>query len=133
MKLPEEEIVSEWVEVSQERIDAFAEATGDRQWIHVNPQRAERESPYGTTIAHGLLTLSLLPRLAPKFEREGAAINYGFNRVRFVAPVPAGSSVRGRFRVASVDGNRVTWDVTVECDASTKPCCVAEWVVMYGM
>ena len=132
MKLPEDEVVSEWLEVTQERIAAFAEATEDRQWIHLDPERAARESPYGHTIAHGLLTLSLLPRLAPKFERDGAAINYGFNRIRFVAPVPAGSRIRGRFRVASVDGNKVTWSVTVDCDASPKPCCVAEWVVVYG-
>jgi acyl dehydratase len=125
-----------WIEVSQERIDAFADATDDRQWIHVDPERAQAESPYGTTIAHGFLTLSLcVPMLSEALPRGGAmAVNYGTNRVRFPAPVPAGSRVRGRFRVLAVEetphGERATIEATVERDGSAKPVCVAELVVL---
>ena len=130
--------VSEWVEVSQERIEQFAEATGDRQWIHLDPERAARESPFGTTIAHGFLTLSLLSELgrtavAVRGVRMG--INYGLNRVRFVSPVPAGSRVRGRFTLAEAEemagGVQATWKVTVEREGGEKPCCVAQWLVRY--
>jgi len=138
MKLPAEEVVSEWTPITQERIRQFAEATEDRQWIHLDVERAARESPYGSTVAHGFLTLSLLPHLFAQSARiEGVtmSVNYGLNRLRFLAPVPAGSRIRARFRVASVKQEttrtKVTWHVTVECDAATKPCCIAEWVTMY--
>jgi acyl dehydratase len=130
--------VSDWFEVTQERIDQFAEATGDHQWIHVDAKRAAVESPFKTTIAHGFLTLSLtssLLRSALQFEGARMAINYGLNRVRFVSPVPSGSRVRGRFVLASVEdaGGAVQaiWGVTVEREGSERPCCVAEWVVRY--
>lgn len=136
--LGEEVAVSDWLEVTQERIDRFAEATGDRQWIHVDPARAAAESPEGTTIAHGFLTLSLvsaLLRQAITVGRIRMAINYGVNRVRFVSPLPAGSRIRGRFTLAAVGeaggGIQVTWSVTVEREDRDKPCCVAEWLVRY--
>lgn len=130
--------VSEWVEVTQERIDQFAEATDDRQWIHINPERAAKQSPYKATVAHGFLTLSLVSVLL----RRGVAIsgirmalNYGLNRVRFVSAVPAGSKIRGRFVLASVEhadgGIQATWSATVEREGGDKPCCVAEWIVRY--
>src|SRR5215204_706963 len=126
----------EWVEVSQERINAFAEATEDRQWIHTDPERAARESPFKSTIAHGFLTLSLLSELgrtAVAVNGVRMGINYGLNRVRFVKPVPAGSRVRGRFTLAALEeiqgGVQATWGVTVEREGEDKPCCVAEWLV----
>lgn len=129
---------SDWLEVSQERIDQFAEATGDRQWIHTDPERAARESPFKQTIAHGFLTLSLLSDLGKMAMSVGGVrmgVNYGLNRVRFVSPVPAGSRVRGRFALAAVEeiegGVQVAWDVTVEREGGDKPCCVAEWLVRY--
>ena len=138
-RLGEELAVSDWLEVSQERIGAFAEATEDRQWIHVDPERARRELPSGTTIAHGFLTLSLVSALAKsalRFPSMKMAINYGANRVRFVSPVPAGSRVRGRFAPIAVEdvegGIQVTWKVTVEREhGGEKPCCVVEWLVRY--
>ena len=127
-----------WVEVSQERINAFAETTEDRQWIHVDPERAARESPFGGTIAHGFLTLSLLSEMGRTALKVGGVrmgINYGLGRVRFVSPVPAGSRIRGRFTLAALkeirDGAEVTWKVTVEREGGDKPCCVAEWLVRY--
>jgi acyl dehydratase len=130
--------VSDWLEVSQQRIDEFANATGDRQWIHVDAARAAVESPFKTTIAHGFLTLSLvseLMRKAVQFSGLRMAINYGVNRVRFVSPVPSGSRVRGRFTPAEVEditgGIQVTWQVTVERDGGDRPSCVAEWIVRY--
>ena len=130
--------LSEWVEVSQERINAFAETTEDRQWIHVDPERAGRESPFGGTIAHGFLTLSLLSEMGRTAMKVGGVrmgINYGLGRVRFVSPVPAGSRIRGRFTLAALkeigDGAEVTWKVTVEREGGDKPCCVAEWLVRY--
>ena len=130
--------VSEWLEVSQERIAQFAEATEDRQWIHTDPERAARESPFGTTIAHGFLTLSLLSELGRTAMSVGGVrmgINYGLNRVRFVSPVPAGSRVRGRFTLAAAKefdgGMEVAWKVTVEREGGERPCCVAEWLVRY--
>ena len=129
---------SDWLEVSQERINQFAESTEDRQWIHVDPERAARESPFKETIAHGFLTLSLLSELGKRAMSVGGVrmgINYGLNRVRFVSPVPAGSRIRGRFTLATVEeikgGVQATWNVTVERDGSEKPCCVAEWLVRY--
>lgn len=130
--------VSEWHQVTQERIDEFAEATGDRQWIHVDRARAAIESPFKTTIAHGFLTLSLassLIRSALQFDGARMAINYGLNRVRFMAPVPSGSRVRGRFALASVEETggavQAIWQVTIEREGIEKPCCVAEWLVRY--
>jgi acyl dehydratase len=133
-----EAAVSDWLEVSQERIDQFAEATEDRQWIHIDPERAARESPFRQTIAHGFLTLSLLSELAKRAMSVGGlrmGINYGLNRVRFVSPVPAGARLRGRFTLAALEeftgGAQATWEVTVEREGGDKPCCVAEWLVRY--
>lgn len=133
------EAVSGWVDLPQDAFGQFADVTGDRQWIHVDPDRARREGPYGVTIAHGFLTLSLLSRLmrdAIRFEpAPRIAINYGLNRVRFPAPVPSGSRVRGRFTLARVDpvdgGCQATWSAAIEREGSDKPCCVAEWLVRY--
>ena len=124
-----------WIDVTQERIDAFASATGDPQWIHVDPVRAAA-GPFGTTIAHGYLTLSLtVPMLDEVMPEDGLmSVNYGMNRVRFPAPVPSGSRIRGRFRVLEVEdvpsGERGTMEATVECDRAEKPVCVAELVVL---
>jgi acyl dehydratase len=125
-----------WFDVSQRRIDAFAAATDDPQWIHVDPDRAA-DGPFGTTIAHGFLTLSLcVPMLYEALPDTGGtmAVNYGTNRVRFLAPVPSGSRVRGRFRILEVDdvatGTRATIEATVECDDAENPVCVAELVVL---
>ncbi|MGA8144215.1 MAG: MaoC family dehydratase [Candidatus Acidiferrales bacterium] len=131
--------VTDWIFVTQDRIQQFAEATGDRQWIHLDSERAEKESPYGTTIAHGFLTLSLLSFLMKEaLEIEngvGRAINYGLNRVRFPSPVRAGSRVRGHFTLLNVkdlgDAVEPVFSVTVECEGTDKPCCVAEWIVRY--
>ena len=130
--------VSDWLVVSQERINQFAESTEDRQWIHVDPERAARESPFKETIAHGFLTLSLLSELGKRAMSVGGVrmgINYGLNRVRFVSPVPAGSRIHGRFTLTTVEeikgGAQATWSVTVEREGSKKPCCVAEWLVRY--
>jgi acyl dehydratase len=124
-----------WLEVTQERIDAFAAATDDPQWIHTDPELAAA-GPFGGTIAHGFLTLSLcVPMLGEVLPPGGAlAVNYGTNRVRFPAPLPSGSRVRGRFRVISVDdvelGTRATIDAVVERDGGERPVCVAELVVL---
>jgi acyl dehydratase len=124
----------DWVEVSQERIDRFADATGDHQWIHVDPERAA-VGPFGGTIAHGFLTLSLIPALTAGLTAvDGATmgVNYGLNRVRFPAPVPTGSRVRGRVELLSVDdvpgGVQLISRVTVERAGGDKPACVAETV-----
>jgi acyl dehydratase len=127
------------MEITQERIDRFADATDDHQWIHVDRARAARESPFRTTIAHGFLTLSLASALIRRtfsFDRFGRAINYGLNRVRFIAPVPAQSRIRARFAPAAAetasDGAlQVTWQITFELEGADRPCCVAEWVVRY--
>jgi acyl dehydratase len=131
--------VSDWVEVAQSRINAFADATDDHQWIHIDVERAKTDSPFHSTIAHGFLTLSLMPYLAAQAVKvEGdfkMGINYGLNRLRFVSPVPAGSRVRGRFMLQSVEdfagGNQITWSVTVETEGGQKPALVAEWLVRY--
>jgi acyl dehydratase len=130
--------VSEWVEVSQGRIERFAEATEDRQWIHTDPERAARESPFKTTIAHGFLTLSLLSEMGRTAVSVGGVrmgLNYGLNRVRFMSPVPAGSRIRGRFTLAAAKefdgGLEVAWKVAVEREGAERPCCVAEWLVRY--
>jgi acyl dehydratase len=137
-RLGEELATSEWIEITQARVDAFAETTEDRQWIHIDPARAERESPYGTTIAHGFLTLSLISRMARtamSFPTSRMAVNYGINRVRFVSAVPVGSRLRARFSPHAVEpiegGVQVTWTATVERDGGIKPACVAEWIVRY--
>ena len=129
--------VSDWVMIDQQRIDLFAEATGDHQWIHVDPQRSAA-GPYGKTIAHGFLTLSLLPLLTSssiEVDKVKMGLNYGLNKVRFPAPVPVDSRVRGRIRlkqmedVAPIDGNpgyQVTLEVTVEREGGDKPVCIAE-------
>ena len=129
---------SDWLEVSQERINQFAEATEDRQWIHIDVERAARESPFKETIAHGFLSLSLLSVLgkgAMFVDGVRMGINYGLNRVRFVSPVPAGARIRGRFTLATLEefkgGVQATWNVTVERDGGDKPCCVAEWLVRF--
>ena len=130
----EEVGVSDWIDVSQQRIDQFAAATGDHQWIHVDAERA-KAGPFGTTIAHGFLTLSLLPEMsASAFEVADVrmGVNYGLNRVRFVSPVPSGSRLRGRFRVAAYEpiegGAQLTLTVTMEREGDDKPACVAESV-----
>ena len=128
---------SSWIEVPQERIQAFADATGDHQWIHVDPERGAA-GPFGTTIAHGYLTLSLLPSMSYEVvprQDGGMALNYGLDRVRFPAPVPSGSRVRGTFRVDSVDhadwGYQTTMTATVEREGGGKPVCVAALVFRY--
>jgi acyl dehydratase len=136
-RLGEELAVSDWIEVTQARIDLFAEATEDRQWIHVDPAKAAADSPFTTTIAHGFLTLSLVSGLSQTAMKVTAkmAINYGLNRVRFIAAVPAGARVRGRFSPIAVDpvvgGIQVTWKIAIELDGHEKPCCIAEWIVRY--
>jgi len=126
--------VSDWVEVTQERIEQFAQATGDNQWIHVDVERAERESPVGSTIAHGLLTLSFAPlfiRSVVRLEGLKNTLNYGANRVRYVTAVPAGSRLRGRVRIVAADdagsgGLRVTYGLEIELEGSDRPAWVAE-------
>ena len=127
--------VSDWFDVTQDRIARFADATEDRQWIHLDPARAAAESPYGTTIAHGLLTLSLIVPMiyqAVRIDGVGMIVNYGFNKVRFPSAVPSGARVRGRIAVLAVEAVRgatqVTWGVTVEREGGDKPAVVAEWV-----
>ncbi len=129
--------VSDWVEVTQSRIDLFAAAGGDHQWIHVDPQRAAAESPFGGTIAHGFLTLALLSQLVgDSIEISGRrmGLNYGLNRVRFTLPVRAGTRVRGRFTMAGAasiadGGVQITWQAMVESEGADKPALVAEWLV----
>ena len=132
---------SEWLTVTQEMIDKFADATGDHQWIHVDVERAKKEMPGGKTIAHGYLTLSLLPQLAPtlmKIEKRRRGLNYGSNRVRFTAPVPAGARVRLRQKLVKVEpvednGFRVTSEMTMEVEGNPRPAMVAETLgVVYG-
>ena len=130
---------TDWFPMAQERIEQFAEVTEDRQWIHLDRERAERESPYGTTIAQGFLTLSLLSRFMKEAIqiRDGVrmSINYGLNRVRFPSAVRAGSNIRVRFTLQSLkdvpDALEAVWDARVEVQGSDKPCCAAEWVVRY--
>jgi acyl dehydratase len=130
---------SEWVEVTQERIERFADATGDDQWIHVDVDRAERELPGRSTIAHGLLTLGLAPgfiRSVMQIDGLTRTINYGANRVRYLAPVPAGSRLRGRVSIVAAeemppDGLRVTYGVSIEIEGGKRPACVAEVVAVH--
>lgn len=137
-RVGQELAVSDWLEMTQERVMQFAEATGDKQWIHVDVERAAKESPYGATIAHGFLTLSLLSqfmREAVEIEGLRMAVNYGLNRVRFPAPVRVGARIRSRFALYGVKdvegGVEAVYGVTVEVEGGGKPCCVAEWVVRY--
>jgi len=131
--------VSDWSEVTQDRINLFADATGDHQWIHVDVERAKAESPYGATIAHGFLTMSLLPQLMSETVKIKLPIvmgvNYGLNKVRFPSAVLAGSKIRTRAVLKSLDeiegGQQLVWNITVERDGVDKPCCVAEWLVRY--
>jgi len=128
--------VSDWITVTQQQVDQFADATGDRQWIHIDVERA-KAGPFGGPIAHGFLTLALLPRFfqeAFNVVESRMGVNYGLNRVRFMAPVPVGSRLRGRMKLLSsepIDGEGVqmVWEVTVELEGVTKPACVAESVV----
>ncbi|HEY6511862.1 MAG TPA: MaoC family dehydratase [Burkholderiaceae bacterium] len=133
-RVGEELAVGDWVTVDQAMIDKFADATGDHQWIHIDQERAAK-GPFGTTIAHGFLTLSLLPRLAEsaiKVDDVRMGVNYGLNRVRFPAPVPAGSRIRARMKLLSYDalegGAQLVMEVTMEREGSDKPVCVAETV-----
>ena len=129
---------SDWVTISQQEVNLFADATGDHQWIHVDPERAAA-GPFGTTIAHGYLTLALLPRLMHQIYRvDGVklAINYGLNKVRFPAPVPVGSRIRAQASVVDVadvggGAQQVTNSTTVAIDVGAKPACVAESIVRY--
>ncbi|MBZ5662172.1 MAG: MaoC family dehydratase [Acidobacteriia bacterium] len=130
---------TEWLPVTQDRIREFADATEDHQWIHVDAERARRESPYGATIAHGFLTLSLLGyflRQAIEVPREvRLTVNYGLNRVRFPAPVRSGMEIRARVALQSFkelsDCVEAVFAISVEAKGSEKPCCVAEWIVRY--
>lgn len=128
--------VSEWISISQERIDQFADATGDHQWIHVDPEKAAN-GPFGATIAHGYLTLSLLPFFGAHvfaFAGERARVNYGINKVRFMSPVPVDSKLRARIVLSEVTdipkGQRAILRYTIEIDGVDKPACVAESVVL---
>jgi len=125
---------SQWLEITQERVDQFAEATGDFQWIHVDPERAV-SGPFGTTIAHGFLTLSVVPMLTRQYYRVECAamtVNYGLNRVRFVSPVPVGSRIRARSNIVEVKdvdpAVQVTLRTTIELDEAPRPACVVEGV-----
>ena len=125
--------VSDWLTVTQERVNLFAQATDDYQWIHVDVERATRESPFGGPIAHGFLTLSLLAKFgveAVSITKKSRAANYGLNKVRFISPVRVGARIRARGTLASFDsipeGAQIVWSVTVELEGSDKPACVAE-------
>ncbi len=141
-RIGEETHLSPWLEVTQERIDQFAAATGDHQWIHVDRERAARESPWGTTIAHGYLTLALYPYLRgivdgarPVFPGVKSILNYGLNRTRFPAAVKSGARVRARCRLLAVEavtgGVQTTESCTIEIDGESKPACVAEAILRF--
>ncbi len=130
---------SDWLEISQARIQAFAEATGDFQWIHLDEERARTESPWGTTVAHGYLTASLMPQLNQKIMQltsVKASINYGLDKLRFPAPVPSGSRVRSRLVLNSLEATAEgrylgKYSTTIEIEGSERPACVAENLVVY--
>lgn len=132
----QEVAVSDWLTITQTQVNLFAEATGDHQWIHVDPERA-KTGPFGGPIAHGFLTLSLLPKFfESSFEivQSRMGVNYGLNKVRFMAPVPVGSRLRARMKLLACqpienDGVQMTWEVTVEREGAAKPVCVAESLV----
>lgn len=128
--------VSEWFDITQERVNQFAAATDDHQWIHVDVERAKRESPYGGTIAHGFLTLSLVPAMLESALRMAdmkMGLNYGLNKVRFPGPVPVGSRLRARMTIQSIEdiegGAQVEWGVVIEREGQAKPVCVAEFLM----
>lgn len=130
--------VSQWHLVTQQQIQQFADATGDHQWIHLDAARVKRDSPFGTTIAHGFLTLSLISAMmweAAEIRGARMIVNYGLNRVRFPAPVRVNSKVRARFSLLNLtpvsDGLEAVFTVSVECEDAAKPCCVAEWVLRF--
>ena len=132
----QEVAVTDWFIITQEQVELFAEATGDHQWIHLDVERCRKESPYGGTVAHGFLTLSLLPMMmgtAVSMPNSKMGVNYGLNKVRFPAPVPVGSKVRGRMTLQEVEdiegGAQITWKVTMEREGGDKPVCVAESIV----
>lgn len=130
---------SPWLRIDQARIAAFADATDDHQWIHLDPLRAEKESPFGTTIAHGFLTLSMLPHLNQQvfaIDNISATINYGMNRVRFTAPVPSGARIRSRVTLKAVEpqgneGVRATFETRLEIEGQDRPACVAEHLAVF--
>ncbi len=132
----QEVAVSDWITITQQQVNLFAEATGDHQWIHVDPDKA-RAGPFGGPIAHGFLTLSLLPRFfESSFEITGSrmGVNYGLNKVRFTAPVPVGSRLRARMKLLAAEpmepaGMQMIWEVTVDCEGLAKPVCIAESIV----
>jgi len=137
-RLGQEIGISDWLPIDQERVNAFAEVTGDRQWIHVDVERAKRESPFGAPIAHGYLTLSLLAKFAGEcIAADGIklAVNYGLNRVRFAAPVKVGSRVRARFVLGAVEdidgGAQMLWQAVIEIEGGDKPACAAEMVTRW--
>lgn len=128
---------SKWFEITQERINAHADTTEDWQFIHIDPDRAARETPFGGSIAHGFLTLSLLSAMGydalPDIEGAVMGVNYGLNRMRFLSPVPAGARVRGHFALKDIDTSKpgevtTVWDVSVEIDGQDKPALIAEWI-----
>ncbi len=137
-RLGQEIGISDWMPIDQERVDAFAEVTGDRQWIHVDAERAKRESPFGAPIAHGYLTLSLLAKFAGEciaVDGIKLAVNYGLNRVRFASPVKVGSRVRARFVLGAVEdiegGAQMIWQAVIEIEGGDKPACAAEMVTRW--
>jgi len=134
--------LSDWIPVEQDRINQFADVTGDHQFIHLDAERAKAETPFGGTIAHGFLTLSLLSQMGgealERVDNVAFGINYGFDKVRFLQPVPSGARVRGRFHLKSVDTSklpqvRLVYDASVEIENSGKPALIAEWVTMMVM
>ncbi len=135
----QEVAAGDWFEVTQDRINQFADATGDHQWIHIDVERARTDSPFGTTIAHGFLTLSLLSLLVSRTVQVKIpikmGINYGLNKVRFISPVPVGAKIRSRVTLQSLEeipgGQQLVWNVTIEREGGDKPCCVAEWLVRH--
>ena len=134
----QEVVVSDWITVTQEQVNLFAQATGDHQWIHVDVERA-MGGPFGAPIAHGFLTLSLLPRFfesSIRIEQTRMGVNYGLNKVRFIAPVPVGSRLRARMKLLACDpidnsGMQMTWEVTTEREGATKPVCIAESIARH--
>ncbi|MEI8156432.1 MAG: MaoC family dehydratase [Burkholderiales bacterium] len=134
----QELVVSDWITITQEQINLFAQATGDHQWIHVDVERA-KAGPFGEPIAHGFLTLSLLPRFfesSLRVEQTRMGVNYGLNKVRFIAPVPVGSRLRARMKLIACDpidnnGMQMTWEVTIEREGVSKPVCIAESIARH--
>ena len=137
-RLGQEIGISDWMLIDQDRVNAFAQVTGDLQWIHIDVERAKRESPFGGPIAHGYLTVSLLAKFAGEciaVDGIKLAVNYGLNRVRFAAPVKVGSRVRARFVLAAVEdiagGAQMLWQATVEIEGGEKPACIAEMLTRW--